>query len=280
MSDEPVAVAAWRCFHCGETFTDEHCARLHFGRDDRSEAACVIKAGAEGSLLKALRDAEEQADDAIQRMHDESTDAAKAYHRQRCRHAQSLIAAEEAGYERGLKDAGFYDRSVGAGNPHELAAAALVALAEHGVGPDIGEMLVQGNLTRGVRPGAIYKLIEVVRAAFSPTDPVGLREAAQALLDDIAEHPGVGRRLSGRKIMALCDALNAPSPLAECPACAEFEKLRALVQNTPIKLEMRDVYEGQVGYRTPQQISDAAWYTGQPNPGASVPALEQGAGRE
>jgi len=98
---EPVA---WRCFHCGETFTDEACARLHFGRDERSEAACVIKAGAEGSLLKALRDAEYQADDAIQRMHDESTDAAKAYHQQRCRHTQALIAAEELGYERGLAD--------------------------------------------------------------------------------------------------------------------------------------------------------------------------------
>ncbi len=94
----------WTCFHCGDTFTDPHDARLHFGRDERSEAACIIKAGAEGSLLKALRDAEYQADDAIQRMHDESTDAAKAYHQQRCRHTQALIAAEELGYERGLTD--------------------------------------------------------------------------------------------------------------------------------------------------------------------------------
>ena len=96
---------AWTCFHCGETFTDEACARLHFGRDERSEAACIIKAGAEGSLLKALRDAEYQADDAIQAMHNESTDAARAFHQQRCRHAQALIAAEELGYERGLRDA-------------------------------------------------------------------------------------------------------------------------------------------------------------------------------
>ena len=97
-------VVAWRCFHCGDTFTDERSARLHFGRDETSEAACVIKAGAEGSLLKALRDAEEQADDAIQRMHNESTDAALAFHQQRCRHNQALIAAEEAGYEKGLAD--------------------------------------------------------------------------------------------------------------------------------------------------------------------------------
>ncbi|WP_374413313.1 hypothetical protein [Novosphingobium colocasiae] len=101
---EGEAKPEWRCFHCGDTFTDEQSARLHFGRDERSEAACVIKAGAEGQLLKALRDAEYQADDAIQRMHDESTDAAKAYHQQRCRHTQALIAAEELGYERGLTD--------------------------------------------------------------------------------------------------------------------------------------------------------------------------------
>ncbi|PCG09692.1 hypothetical protein COA17_07510 [Sphingomonas ginsenosidimutans] len=94
----------WRCFHCNEHFTSVHRARLHFGRDETSEPACIIKTGAEGSLLKALREAEEAADDAIQAMHAESTDAAKAYHAQRCRHTQALTAAEELGYERGLAD--------------------------------------------------------------------------------------------------------------------------------------------------------------------------------
>lgn len=98
----------WKCFHCGDEFTDERCARLHFGRDEMSVTACVIKAGAEGSLLRALRDAEEQADDAIQAVHSESTDAAKAYHSQRCRHTQALMAAEELGYERGLRDGRAY----------------------------------------------------------------------------------------------------------------------------------------------------------------------------
>ncbi len=93
----------WTCFHCGDTFTDRSCAAKHFGRDEGSVPACIIK-GAEGGLLRALREAEEQADDAIQMMHAESTDAAKAYHSQRCRHAQALIAAEEVGYERGLRD--------------------------------------------------------------------------------------------------------------------------------------------------------------------------------
>lgn len=102
--DDGVTMDGWRCFHCGEHFTSEQCARLHFGRDEMSEPACIIKAGAEGSLLKALRRAEEAADDAIQAMHAESTEAAKAYHAQRCRHTQALTAAEELGYERGLAD--------------------------------------------------------------------------------------------------------------------------------------------------------------------------------
>ena len=94
----------WRCFHCDEVFVSERCARLHFGHDEGSEPACQIKAGAEGSLVHALRDAETAADDAIQAMQNETTDASRAYHAQRCRHNQALIAAEELGYERGLTD--------------------------------------------------------------------------------------------------------------------------------------------------------------------------------
>lgn len=97
------ATTEWRCFHCDEAFTDRREAALHFGADEGKTPACQIK-GSDRGLLRALRDAEAEADEAIQRMHDESTDAAKAYHRQRCRHTQALMAAEEAGYERGLSD--------------------------------------------------------------------------------------------------------------------------------------------------------------------------------
>ena len=120
------AAEEWRCFHCGDVFKDRRSARLHFGRDEQSEAACVIKAGAEGSLLKALRDAEEQADDAIQRMHNESTDAALAFHQQRCRHNQALIAAEESGYEKGLADGRAF--STPAASDAEALPADVVAL--------------------------------------------------------------------------------------------------------------------------------------------------------
>lgn len=94
----------WRCFHCGDVFTDPHAAAQHFGIDEGKTPACKIK-GSEHGLIKALRDAEAEADEAVQRMHSESTDAAKAYHRQRTRHAQALIAAEEVGYARGMRDA-------------------------------------------------------------------------------------------------------------------------------------------------------------------------------
>jgi len=113
------ACIEWRCFHCGDLFTDRLSAARHFGADEGKMPACQIK-GAEGGLLRALRDAEAEADDAIQRMHEESTDAAKAYHSQRCRHAQALIAAEEVGYERGLSE----------GRADPLLVQALEALRE------------------------------------------------------------------------------------------------------------------------------------------------------
>lgn len=96
------STTGWTCFHCGDHFTASAAARLHFGHDETAPA-CKIK-GAEGSLLKALRDAEQQADEHLQMMHDESTEAAKAYHALRCRSEQSIRAAEELGYARGLAD--------------------------------------------------------------------------------------------------------------------------------------------------------------------------------
>jgi hypothetical protein len=97
-------VEAWKCFHCGETFTNEACARRHFGPDEQSVAACVIKAGAEGSILRALRDAEASEAKAWHLLHDECSDFSKAYYAQQSRHNQALIAAEELGYERGIRD--------------------------------------------------------------------------------------------------------------------------------------------------------------------------------
>lgn len=94
----------WRCFHCDDVFTTEHQARVHFGCDEMSEPACKIKMGAEGSLVTALRRAEADLADAWAAIHNESTEAAKAYYAQQSRHQEQLRAAEELGYERGLAD--------------------------------------------------------------------------------------------------------------------------------------------------------------------------------
>ena len=94
----------WRCFHCDDVFTERNSAELHFGRDLDCEPACKIKRGAEGSLLRALRNAEYEAADARRAIADECTDSARAYYSQSTRHHQALMAAEEMGYERGLSD--------------------------------------------------------------------------------------------------------------------------------------------------------------------------------
>jgi len=94
----------WRCFHCDDVFHDQHSAKMHFGYTEDSTPACKIKAGAEGSLVTALRRAETELADAWAAIHNESTEAAKAYHAQQSRHHDQLRAAEELGYERGLAD--------------------------------------------------------------------------------------------------------------------------------------------------------------------------------
>ncbi len=94
----------WRCFHCDEVFYTEHDARLHFGMDQCNDPACKIKLGAEKSLLVALRRAETELQDAWAAIHNENTEAAKAYYAQQSRHGEQLRAAEELGFERGIKD--------------------------------------------------------------------------------------------------------------------------------------------------------------------------------
>lgn len=51
------------------------------------------------------------------------------------------------------------------------ATAALVALAEHGIEADFGEVLTQGNPSRGIAPGAIFKVIAAINLAQSMEAP-------------------------------------------------------------------------------------------------------------
>lgn len=99
------AERSWRCYHCDEVFTDDSTARDHFGLIADREPACRIKAGAERRLVHALREAEDAAAAAWEAVQNETADAVKAMYAANDRHRRSLIAAEEAGYERGLEDA-------------------------------------------------------------------------------------------------------------------------------------------------------------------------------
>lgn len=94
--------AGWTCFHCGETFTTIGAARDHFGATSLAEPGCLVKVAlAERGLLMALRKTEEQ----LARYMAEDNDLQRLMHAQQCRHSNALRTAEEAGYERGLRDA-------------------------------------------------------------------------------------------------------------------------------------------------------------------------------
>lgn len=94
----------WRCFHCDDVFTSKRKAAVHFGYDNNSTPACFI-VGAAGSLIEILREAEKQVDDAWIAIHDENLDCHKAMRAQSARYQSAITAAEELGYERGLRDA-------------------------------------------------------------------------------------------------------------------------------------------------------------------------------
>jgi hypothetical protein len=97
----------WTCFHCGETFTTVGGARTHFGAQPDAVPGCMarVSLGAERGLLTALRKAEGECIKAWAAVHEETTDAHKAMYAMQGRHADALTQAEEAGYERGLRDA-------------------------------------------------------------------------------------------------------------------------------------------------------------------------------
>ncbi|WP_226018650.1 hypothetical protein [Novosphingobium sp. FKTRR1] len=94
----------WTCFHCGETFKTPGGARDHFGFDPASDPACQIKLGAERSLLRALRSLEHEHQLLVVQLHNEGSDALRAWAAAMARHSQQIRLAEEHGYERGLAD--------------------------------------------------------------------------------------------------------------------------------------------------------------------------------
>lgn len=99
----PSDAKVWRCFHCDEVFTTEVDARNHFGRDEGSTAACVIKAPGEFALLQALRNAEDE----LARYRSEDSDVLRAMWSMTSDHAVALRREEEKGYARALRDTNY-----------------------------------------------------------------------------------------------------------------------------------------------------------------------------
>lgn len=96
MSDE------WRCFHCGEVFTDSAAAALHFGTDQSSTPACRVDA-AELRLMEAE----------LASYRNEDTELHREIGRLTAEIETQKQRAEEAGYARGLDDAKKHPETLG-----------------------------------------------------------------------------------------------------------------------------------------------------------------------
>ena len=89
----------WRCFHCGEVFTDRAMAAEHFGDHLQGDPACNLNA-MEGGLVKLVRSQEEE----LRRFRMEDTASYREFYRLGADHAAAMRREEERGYARGLAD--------------------------------------------------------------------------------------------------------------------------------------------------------------------------------
>lgn len=89
----------WRCYHCDKVFRSEHEAGIHFGADEAATCACVLPH--EQHLVEHIRDLEER----IAAYRQDRDQIMRSIMTLEADHRQALIRAEEAGYERGMRDA-------------------------------------------------------------------------------------------------------------------------------------------------------------------------------
>lgn len=92
----------WRCFHCGATFSlaQKRWAAEHFGAAECEMPVCQMRIPGEGSLLTALRNAQDE----LGRRRAEDSDLMRALYAQSADHDQALKRAEEEGYAKALRD--------------------------------------------------------------------------------------------------------------------------------------------------------------------------------
>lgn len=90
---------AWRCFHCDSVFANPNLAAEHFGADPTAAPACKIAAH-ERHLVTYIR----RLEDDLARYRAEDSDVMRSIMVLEADHRQALVNAEEAGYEKGLRD--------------------------------------------------------------------------------------------------------------------------------------------------------------------------------
>ena len=93
---------SWRCYHCGEVFTDHDAAREHFGVTQYKDPACQID-------IAKYREMEET----LRRFHNEDTDLHREIHALHTEKTTAVRRAEEQGYAKGIEDAKKYPGELG-----------------------------------------------------------------------------------------------------------------------------------------------------------------------
>lgn len=122
------APVSWRCFHCGEVFTDRESAAAHFGVQIdgcADDVACKLNA-TEGLLVKMLREAQME----LRQYHEEDNAAFRQFYALGAEHSTAMRREEEKGYSRGLEDAKKHPETLGLMKMNSsLLVAANVVLA-------------------------------------------------------------------------------------------------------------------------------------------------------
>lgn len=89
----------WRCFHCGDVFTEREDAAHHFGLDTLDEPGCKLNE-LEGGILALYREAQVE----LAKYREEDNAAFREFYSLGADHSTALRREEEKGYERGLRD--------------------------------------------------------------------------------------------------------------------------------------------------------------------------------
>jgi len=105
--ENPGLKIGWVCFHCWEffppTFGGQRDAQAHFGGSELREPACQISRRDHGLLLH-VRALEMERDELRRQINEEDSQKDREMSAMLSRHNQALIRAEEAGYEKAVRD--------------------------------------------------------------------------------------------------------------------------------------------------------------------------------